>query len=88
MYWFKCCHSFIYSISFLVKKFMNYDGACKFFYKKLLKQRVHRRNYTNKFFIFRYLLNFTTECIGGQTKAVRFLSCSVCEAKSTKGEER
>ena len=87
MYWFKCCHSFIYSISFLVKKFMNYDGACKFFYKKLLKQRVHRRNYTNKFFIFRYLLNFTMECIGSQIKTFSFLSCTVCEAKSAKGEE-
>ena len=40
-----------------------------------------------KFFIFRYLLNFTTECIGGQIKAVRFLPCTVCEAKSTKGED-
>ena len=30
--------SFIYSISCLVKKFMNYDRACKFFYKKTLKK--------------------------------------------------
>ena len=36
MYWFKWCHNFIYSISCLVKKFMNYGRACKFFYKKLL----------------------------------------------------
>ena len=28
------------------------------------------------------------ECIGGHIKAVRFLSCTVCEAKSAKGEER
>ena len=56
--------------------------------KKLLKkQHDHRRNYTSKFFIFRYLLNFTTECIGSQIKASRFLSCIICEAKSTKGEE-
>ena len=27
------------------------------------------------------------ECIGGHIKAVRFLSCTVCETKRTKGEE-
>ena len=56
MYWFKCCCSFICSIYCLVKKYMNYDGAFKFFYKKKLlkKQLVHRHNYRNIFFIFRY----------------------------------
>ena len=37
-------HSFIYSISCLVKKCMNYDGVCKFCYEKkklLKKQRVY-----------------------------------------------
>ena len=36
-------HSFIYSISCLVKKCMNYDGKCKFCYEKknLKKQRVY-----------------------------------------------
>ena len=71
---------------------MNYDGACKFFYKKKLlkKQHVYTRNYINKFFIFRYLLfrYFTTKCIGDQIKAFSFLSCSVCDTKSTKGGER
>ena len=33
-------HSFIYSISCLVKKCMNYDEACKFFYKKTLKKSI------------------------------------------------
>ena len=42
-------------------------------------------SYTNKFFIFRYLLNFTTKCIGGQIKAFRFLFFNACDAKSTKG---
>ena len=69
---------------------MNYDGACKFFYKKKLlkKQHVYKRNYTNKLFIFRYLLNFTTKCIGDQIKVFSFPSCSVCDTKSTKGGER
>ena len=44
MYWFRCCRSFIYSISCLVKKCMNYDGACKFFYKKTLKKQRANRN--------------------------------------------
>ena len=53
---------------------MNYDEACKFFYKKTLKkQRVYRNKkltcfllfsdmilQANTFFIFRCLLNFTT----------------------------
>ena len=89
MYWFKCCRSFICSISCLVKKYMNYDGACKFFYKKKLfeKQLAHRRSYANKIFIFRYLLNFTTKCIGGQIKAFSLLSCSVFTQKVQKVEK-
>ena len=62
---------------------MNYDGAGNFFYKKkLLKKQIVYRNkkqyylllfsdvivQANKFFIFRYLLNFTRKCIGGQIK--------------------
>ena len=87
------------SISCLVKKCMNYDEASKFFYKKhlLKKKHVYRNqklsivyhgsltSYTNKFFIFRYLLHFTTKCIGGQIKAFSFLLFSACDAKSTKG---
>ena len=32
-------------------------------------------------------IKFHMECIGGQIKAFRFLSCSKYEAKGTKGEE-
>ena len=43
---------------------------------------------TNEFFTFRYLLNFTGKCIGGQIKAFSFFFCTVCDdAKSTKGRE-
>ena len=89
MYWFKCCRSFICSISCLVKKYMNYDGACKFFYKKKLfeKQLAHRRSYANKIFILRYLLNFTTKCIWGQIKAFNLLSCIVLTQKVWKVEK-
>ena len=34
IYWFKCCCSFIYGISCKVKKCINQEGECKFFYKK------------------------------------------------------
>ena len=37
-------HSFIYSISCLVKKCINYDGECKFFYKKKLLKKQHLYN--------------------------------------------
>ena len=37
---------------------------------------------TNKFFIFRDLLNFTTKCIGGQIKAFSFLFCTVSGVKT------
>ena len=42
---------------------------------------------TNKFFIFRDLLNFTTKCIGGQIKAFSFLFCATSDVKSTIGGE-
>ena len=38
---------------------------------------------TNKFFIFRCLLNFM-KCIRGQIKAFSFLFCNACDVKSTK----
>ena len=72
---------------------------CKFFYKKALKKAklIEIRNqvlfiiilwlssnYTNKFIIFEYLLNFTAKCIKGQIKAFSFLFCTACDAKSTK----
>ena len=41
MYWFKCCRSFIYSISCLVKKCMKYDGVCKFFCKETLQKATY-----------------------------------------------
>ena len=44
-------------------------------------------NCTNKFFIFRDLLNFTKKCIGGQIKAFSFLFYTASDAKSTKGGE-
>ena len=68
---------------------MTCDEACKLFYEKKLLKRQHgyRCNYASKFFIFRYLLNLTMICIGGQIKAFSFLSCTACDAKSTKGGE-
>ena len=45
------------------------------------------RNYTNKFFIYRYLLDFRTKCLGGQIKDFSFLFWNACDAKSTKGGE-
>ena len=42
---------------------------------------------TNKFFIFRDLLNFKTKCMGGQIKAFSFIFCTTTDAKSKKGEE-
>ena len=45
-------------------------------------------NFTNKFFIFEYLLNFTRKCIGGQVKAFSFLFCAACDPKSTKYGKR
>ena len=87
-YWFRFYRSFTDCIFYLVKKCKNYDGACKVINKKkiLKKQRVCRNKklyclllfsdviiQTNKFFIFRYLLSFTTKYIGGQIKAFSFL---------------
>ena len=77
---------------------MNYDGACKFFYKKnSLKGNVFIEIIknclllffdviieTNKFFIFSCLLNFTMKCIGGQIKAFSFLFCTPYDAKCAK----
>ena len=75
--------SFIYSISCLVKNCMNYNGVCKFFYKKetLKKQHIYRNKklsivyyydviiQANKLLIFRDLLNVTTKwCTGGKLK--------------------
>ena len=75
--------SFIYSISCLVKNCMNYNGVCKFFYKKetLKKQHIYRNKklsivyyydviiQASKLFIFRDLLNFTTKwCTGGKLR--------------------
>ena len=70
---------------------MNYmTERASFFYKKTLKkamclQKQETKYYlllfsdailqTNKFFIFRYLLNFTTKGIGVQIKAFNFLFC-------------
>ena len=71
-------HSFTYSISCLVKKFMNYDGVYKFFllffYSKyclllLFSDVIIQRN---KLLIFRDLLKFTTKCVGAQIKTVFF----------------
>ena len=69
------------------------------FMKQLLKKQCVYRNtkyclflceviiQTNKLFIFRGLLNFTTECIGGQIKAFSCVFCTTSDAKSTKGRE-
>ena len=43
-------------------------------------------NYTKKFFIFRYLLNFTTECIAGQIEGFSFLFCTLVMQKVQKVE--
>ena len=43
-------------------------------------------NYTKKFFIFRYLLSFTTECIAGQIKGFSFLFCPLVMQKVQKVE--
>ena len=40
------------------------------------------------FFIFWYLLNFTTKYIGGQIKAFSFIFCTAFDAESTNSEER
>ena len=40
---------------------------------------------TNKFFIFRDLLNFISKCTGDQIKAFSFLFCTTKNVKSTKG---
>ena len=81
-------HSFIYSISCLVEKCINYNRAWKFFYKKKLlkKQHVYRNKklcivlllfsdiiiQTNNLFIFRDLWNFTMKCIGVKSKLLVF----------------
>ena len=77
-------HSFMYSISCIIKKYMNYNRAWKFFHKIKLskKQRVYRNKKlrivlllftdviipTNNLFIFRDSWNFTTKCIGVKLK--------------------
>ena len=43
---------------------------------------------TNKLFIFRDLLHFTTKYIGGQIKAFSFLFCATSDMKSKTGRER
>ena len=40
---------------------------------------------TNKFFIFRDLLNFISKCTGDQIKAFSFLFCTTKNVKGTKG---
>ena len=75
--------SFIYSISCILKNYMNYNEVCKYFYKKKLlkKQHVYRNKkltilyyydviiQATKLFISRDLLNFTTKwCTGGKLK--------------------
>ena len=42
---------------------------------------------TNKLFIFRYLLNFTKKCIGGQIKAFSFLFCTANDPEGAKDRE-
>ena len=42
---------------------------------------------TDKFFIFRDLLNFRRKCIGGQIKAFSFLFCTASDVRSTIGGE-
>ena len=78
------------------------ERASSFIKKALKKQSVNANkklsivyyypliisNYTNKLFIFEYLLNFTTKCIGGQIKAFSFLFCTACDVKSTKLGQR
>ena len=94
-------HSFIYNISGLVKKCMNYNGAWKFFYKKnLKKQHVYRNKklsivlllfsdiiiQTNNLFIFRDLWNFTTKCIGVKLKLLVFFFVPLVTRKAQKVE--
>ena len=78
---------------------MKYGGTLKFFYKKNSYKRnmfIEIRHYiyyllfsdiiiqTNKLFIIRDLLNFTTKFIGGQIKAFSFIFCATSDQKSAK----
>ena len=90
-----------YALKYLVKKCMSYNSVRILLLKTLKKvtclQKLQTKYFlllfsyaiisTNRFFKFRYLLNFTTKCIGGQIKALSFLICTACDAKSTKGVE-
>ena len=74
---------------------MNYTGKSKHVYRnKKLRNKYCLLLFsdviiqTNKFFIFRYLLNFKTKCIGGEIKTFSFLFCTACDTKSTVGGER
>ena len=94
--------SFMYSISCLVKKCMNYSGAWKFFYKKkLLKKQCLYRNkklsivlslfsdliiQTNNLFKFRDLWNFTMKCIGVKLKLLVFFFVPLVMWKAQKVE--
>ena len=42
---------------------------------------------TNKFFLFRDLLNFRRKCIGVQIRAFNFLFCIASDAKCAKSGE-
>ena len=81
-------HSSIYSISCLVKKYVNYDGVYTFFslffYSKyclllLFSDVIIERK---KLLIFRDLLKFRTKCVAAQIKTVSFLFCIASDAKS------
>ena len=92
-------HNFIYSISCLVKKCMNYNGAWKFFKKNFFKkQRVYRNKklvlflfsdiiiQTNNLFSFRDLWNFPTKCIGVKLKLLVFFFVPLVMPKASKVE--
>ena len=77
--------------SFSIKKLLK--KQCVYRNKKLLSNKYYLLLFSNvilqanKFFIFRYLLNFTTKGIGGQIKAFSFLFCIACDGKNTKSGE-
>ena len=66
------------------------DRESLFIKKKLLKKQgvlfiiILWCSYTNKVFVFRYLVNFTMKCIEGQIKGFNFLICTAFDQKSRK----